>query len=486
MPFISPLSLFPALNSQEILAKSYAQLRKRLLAEFELNNNEPLVINGHYLGKSEALTLLEALKDEKVAQQYLEINQDIELLNLLQGINFDYLLQNKNQEVKIPFIVQANFTEELNILIASFYKNEQIDHLKRALLFVSDLVIDLEFQNEINNKLYSLLKSDLIELNRIKGISYHSEKTTSLNLNTSLFSTVRAKCINAIGKNYAGLIAELCTVALRISIDIHKAKGDKRAPLKLCDYVLTLNPSNETYKIAIHNRRIIEKYGIIIEPITTKSVVLALMIPAVIFSALISFIYHANNKLEEKKKIEDNSNLSSLVDLVKGSIVETNTKTDSTSEYKLYGIVSMNQLREVMVHNPSKALKITNNTGKPLVIGLFSYQNKYYTNHSSDINSILQDLTVHPFLWYYLAKDTISEISFNKYDEQLIAITGETWKSRKKGLFYSINYKFGGITKDHLKTNDGVFLGETNVYGIQTADLKLKKGQYLYEVGTSN
>ena len=68
MSYLSPFELLPL----DILSISTSDkidvrfIKKRILAEFELNDNEPLEINNQFLSKNEVLKLVEGLEQERV------------------------------------------------------------------------------------------------------------------------------------------------------------------------------------------------------------------------------------------------------------------------------------------------------------------------------------------------------------------------------------------------------------------------------------
>jgi len=61
---------FLELDSITVEEFDYQILKRKVLAEFELNENQPIKVGGNFIGKSEALNFLDVIRDPNVLKQY--------------------------------------------------------------------------------------------------------------------------------------------------------------------------------------------------------------------------------------------------------------------------------------------------------------------------------------------------------------------------------------------------------------------------------
>lgn len=121
MKYTSPLAIFRDLNL-EILEQyfDFKLLKKKLLADFQLNDDNALLINGEYIDKNRALEILESLKEDIYRQAHIAIAKDQKLLRFLEQGELVFLMEHTgitNPQVKS--IVSPFFAENWG---TKFYK----------------------------------------------------------------------------------------------------------------------------------------------------------------------------------------------------------------------------------------------------------------------------------------------------------------------------------------------------------------------------
>ena len=134
---ISPFDLLPFLNAKTWVADqlSFNDVKRRVLAEFELNNNQPLEIEGRSIGKSEALRIIEVFKEPDKLNQIIGLEEKPELKSFLSGKNMKYVLTKSNYGKEIPEFIQNQFQESFNSYVAKVYSNNRFKILMKILSF---------------------------------------------------------------------------------------------------------------------------------------------------------------------------------------------------------------------------------------------------------------------------------------------------------------------------------------------------------------
>ncbi len=150
MEYFSPFNL-PGLQDIENFDGSKVKQAKRLvLAEFELNNNENIVLDGQEISKDQALKILEGLNDEKIANYHFEIKKQKDLLDFLERsiipANPSYQNNEKMNEDGFLKFVAPYFAFKYNKLISEAYSNENIPVLQN--LSKLKILTTFEYQDE--------------------------------------------------------------------------------------------------------------------------------------------------------------------------------------------------------------------------------------------------------------------------------------------------------------------------------------------------
>jgi len=89
MAYINPFDLLEVSASAELGAEQIKREKKRLLAEFELNDSVEIKVAGHQLDKATLLQLFEELEDEQLRTHHQKVAQHTRLLRFLQDASLD-------------------------------------------------------------------------------------------------------------------------------------------------------------------------------------------------------------------------------------------------------------------------------------------------------------------------------------------------------------------------------------------------------------
>ena len=263
MSYTSPFKLLPFLKVETLNLESinYNLLRRKLLAEFELNDNQPLEVNGKIIGKTDALNVLEGLKDPEMLNQHISISKNKSLLDYLGGNNVDYIFNVNNHHVSIPEFVQEDFIEIVNKQIGQYYKANEFAKLRDVMSFPLESLVTIYLDKPLYETFYRRVKSDLAELNEIDEMEGTRDKLVALKGNQFLIEQKRAKCVNLLPEEFRYLIDQMALIMINISSDIFNAVKNKKYTLMLCRYVIILNCSKDYGDLARGNYKIISSDG---------------------------------------------------------------------------------------------------------------------------------------------------------------------------------------------------------------------------------
>lgn len=259
MAYTSPFYIFPSIDIDSIANVSYQKLKRKLLAEFELNNNQPLEINGESLGKSEALRILESLKGESVLEQHISIFKNKELLSFLEHGDTRYLTNTENYSKKVLQIIQTEFVDRYSKLIVECYTKVDVASLKPLFNFpIQDIIEDDEaircYEGYVRK-----VKLDLIELEDFHENPPTNKKEYLNHLNNLLphYKRKKAFCLNILPLEYHYLINDIGRNALNISVEVFNNKKRKTEALHLLRFVQDLKIEPSLLKLAKENFDII-------------------------------------------------------------------------------------------------------------------------------------------------------------------------------------------------------------------------------------
>ena len=263
MAYTSPFKLLPFLDfkSLDLEKINYTQLRRKLLAEFELNDDQPLEVDNKTIGKTEALNVLEQLKDPLVLNQHIEIEKNTSLKVFLSEGGMSFFNQRENFDLPLPEVIQEDFVDQLNVLINELYKVSSYANLGLVMTYPLDNKITVLLDKHPYERFYRRVRSDLAELTEIERISSSREQLTALKRATSIFTIKKAKCINLLPFDFKYLIEGIAIAAINVSSNVYNETKNVKHTLHFCRFVISLDISQEQKNIAINNHKIIGGKG---------------------------------------------------------------------------------------------------------------------------------------------------------------------------------------------------------------------------------
>ncbi len=213
MTYNSPLHLLTSLNidANEVNDESIIRVRKKLIADFNLNGKISIKINNKEYTKDEILKDIDKLKDLKNLPNHLEIFKNKKILNWLenpspyffQSHDIIQFLKGKEKDEFYGYLIGGILFECLIFLV----KKRNFKNTSNILAIVNSLVIKNEHEyhekifNEVNNMIIDIEErtekdweySDITELAFMKD----PEFVDFLNYLPQQFITVKDKYCNA-------------------------------------------------------------------------------------------------------------------------------------------------------------------------------------------------------------------------------------------------------------------------------------------------
>lgn len=226
MRYSSPLKLFPELDQTGIKpdASFLINLKKRMLAEFQLNEEKPLFLNGTYYSKDDLLQLLERLKEGDVFSFHLKIWNDKNLLNFLEN---NVLPQNipdweslKQEESFIRF-VSPYFSETFNILLAEKFKQGDSFAVAKMIRFPK-LVTEhdeLRMYVQVQRSVYSQLKELRIVIEQLDSKLFR-EKPAALK---KYYNNTLIESLNSLPDSFMGLRNQFGTELINLYVQAYNS-----------------------------------------------------------------------------------------------------------------------------------------------------------------------------------------------------------------------------------------------------------------------
>ena len=104
---------------------SYKKVKQRVLAKYDLIDNQPLEIKGRIINKGEAIELIQELKDEQNLEFHKQVFKDQELLDFLEEQN-DLFLRRKDVSFQEEFKtwISEYFAESFALILQSELKGK--------------------------------------------------------------------------------------------------------------------------------------------------------------------------------------------------------------------------------------------------------------------------------------------------------------------------------------------------------------------------
>jgi hypothetical protein len=255
MAYLSPFKLIPFLSIEKIDVDTFdfKLIKRKLLAEFELNDNQPLKVNDTFVGKTEALSILEELKNPEVFRQHCALAKNPELLNFLETSDLHFFAYKANHSLDIPEIISDEFVEKYSELLARFYqqnKSNEIDLLSKYNIEKVKSTVDPFL------RLSRKVKGDLIQLEDINNLPNTKQRKEKLKQVIRHYGPKRAGMMNKLPSEFSYLIDDIALQAINLSSDIYNHGKDQKLALALCKFAKSLKCSEQNATIAQENFKI--------------------------------------------------------------------------------------------------------------------------------------------------------------------------------------------------------------------------------------
>jgi hypothetical protein len=246
----SPFKLLPTFDKNSPTL-DYTNLKRRLLAEFELNENKPIPYGNTFLGKTEALEILEQLKDPEKLIQHKSIAENVALTSFLENGELTFFTLASNYKYKIPAIVSEDFVTLYANTLAKCYQTNKSNEAELLLSFPIDKTETLANGYE---RLIRRIQQDLIILEDIEE-NTKDKQTFEQKIHSFFdqFNLNKIKIINRLPEEYKYLSYNICACFINITSKMHNNKYDKKLTKKAAEYASILDGGAENNKIAKQN-----------------------------------------------------------------------------------------------------------------------------------------------------------------------------------------------------------------------------------------
>lgn len=165
MDYLSPFHLIyddPATADLSVVP-SFQKIKRKLLAKYELVDNEAIQIKGNWINRGDALKLIEDLKDEKQMAFHQTIFSKPDLLSFLEEGN-EVLLKNPDTSLSDEFRNNLSpfFSRKFGVLFFKAFK--EAESILAYAKFPLEIYVNEEDENFAFSKIYSAVKNKSIEL----------------------------------------------------------------------------------------------------------------------------------------------------------------------------------------------------------------------------------------------------------------------------------------------------------------------------------
>lgn len=262
MKYISPFAFFSSSQLEGIHSFediSYPKLRKRLLAKYELNNNEAIKIGDDFVNKSEALTVLEELTKEPAAAFHIYVHQNETLMNFLSAPTLDHLLAVRDIDESAiegrKRYLSKFFATNLNELMKWAFKNKHRKTMRRLYTFDTDKFILSIDKDLCYGDTYQAFNKQITILENMHT-DFSSGSTEMKDLMDDTFdvvTTVYVDIVNFLPDYFLVLRNKLAKTLQSISIDIYN-KGERGLGEKLIHLAVSLEAEHDTRKSIMKTR----------------------------------------------------------------------------------------------------------------------------------------------------------------------------------------------------------------------------------------
>lgn len=174
MAYFNPISLLPDAPSDAESLKNtdLKKLRKKLLAELSLNDDEMLEVGGNSLSKDDILKGLEDLANEEKAPHLLFLHQHEDLSEFLEEGKPDFLHNFKTDPIfdEAPFraFIGQNYADKYNSYMGQLYDSNKIAELKE--IKDAPLLADSQHESRAYHRVASRLEESRVKLTEIKSL----------------------------------------------------------------------------------------------------------------------------------------------------------------------------------------------------------------------------------------------------------------------------------------------------------------------------
>ncbi len=219
MLYLSPFILITTLTKEHDFSNfAYTKIKRKIQAQFELQNSQAIEINGVPVNKSDALKLLEELKDELLFNYHLLVFDNKSLLNFLQKGD-DHFFENASPFTDEAFKtwISPYFAHQYNHLL---YEKLKTNSVKTVLIRPPESFMDIQFLDKAYTKSYRSLKNEIAEINEVLSLD-RSRFIKETKRRKTQFNPVRLKVINALPDYFQNLRDDYSEVCTQLAIELN-------------------------------------------------------------------------------------------------------------------------------------------------------------------------------------------------------------------------------------------------------------------------
>ena len=240
---------------------SYKKVKQRVLAKYDLIDNQPLEIKGRIINKGEAIELIQELKDEQNLEFHKQVFKDQELLDFLEEQN-DLFLRRKDVYFQEEFKtwISECFAESFALILQSELKGKYPSETfmgKDLGRYVKSYHFDLVFRKAVSQvRVLSAEFMDILSRSDEKGF----KRECSLKADT--LSKKYAQRLNKAQNHLEDAREELSSVLLQTAILLNDQKTAYHLANRFTSFCLLLNTSNyqkdevkRVHKVVVSNSR---------------------------------------------------------------------------------------------------------------------------------------------------------------------------------------------------------------------------------------
>ncbi len=259
MSYFSPFHLIyaPSEKVDPSSFPSYQKIKQRVLARYELGNNEALEIEGKLINKGEAIDLIQILKNEEDCKFHFEIFSNPMLLAFMEKGKEDFLFA-KNQAFTEEFKnrISEDFAAQFGEVLLRYIKGKQ-KIKKLVALSLSDYINDLDFSVSYQ-KTYSYLKSINIEIEDIREDEGSYEIRRKALICSQKFSPELKEQLNILPEYFEDVRESFATNLVNVSSYLNNTSKDYTLAFTYIKYVNGITCSDDLKKLIRSNYTIVE------------------------------------------------------------------------------------------------------------------------------------------------------------------------------------------------------------------------------------